>query len=83
MADLPAGVKVGVDDAHREYKDLPALVETNGIYNGNVFKGYKNEAFNQIYAMTNNSWNRYVYDGVSLNASKRGKRLQLRRAYPR
>ena len=80
---LPAGVKVGVDYAHREYKDLPALVETNGIYDGKVFKGYKNEAFNQIYAITNNSWNRYVYDGISLNASKRGKRLQILGAYTR
>ncbi len=80
---LPAGVKVSVDYAHREYKDLPALVETNGIYEGSVFKGYKNESFNQIYAITNNTWNRFVYDGISLNASKRGRRVQIIGAYTR
>jgi outer membrane receptor protein involved in Fe transport len=80
---LPAGVKVSVDFAHREYKDIPALVETNGIYDGNVFKGYKNLDFNQIYEITNNRWNWYVYDGISLSASKRGKRLQLLGAYTR
>ena len=80
---LPGGVTASVNYAHREYKDLPALVETNGIYDGKVFKGYKNESFNQIYAITNNIWNRYVYDGISLNASKRSKQFQLIGAYTR
>ncbi|MDO8836977.1 MAG: TonB-dependent receptor [Vicinamibacterales bacterium] len=80
---LPGGVTVNLDYVHREYKDIPALVETNGIYDGNVFKGYKNENFNQIYSITNDTWNTYVYNAISVNAGKRSKRLQLLGSYTR
>ena len=74
---------VNVDYVHREYKDIPALVETNGIYDGNVFKGYRNEDFNQIYSITNDTWNKFVYDSISMNASKRSKWLQILGSYTR
>lgn len=80
---LPGGAKVSFDFVHREYKHLPALVETNGIYDGVVFKGYANENFNQIYAITNNIWNKYVYDAISVNASKRSRSFQLLGSYTR
>ena len=80
---LPGGVTVNIDYVHREYKDIPALVETNGIYDGKVFKGYKNEDFNQIYAITNDTWNTFLYDSISVNASKRSKWLQLLGSYTR
>lgn len=80
---LPGAVSVNVGMAHREYKDLPALVETNGIYEGKVFKGYANETFNQIYSITNNRWNRLVYFGIELTASKRAKYMQFLGGYTR
>lgn len=80
---LPGAVSVNIGFARREYKDLPALVETNGIYEGNVFKGYKNESFNQIYLITNNSWNRLVYSGLDFTVSKRSKHVQFLGSYTR
>jgi outer membrane receptor protein involved in Fe transport len=80
---LPGAVTVNFSYARREYKDLPALVETNAIYDGKVFKGYKNEDFNQIYAITNNTWNSFVYNSISVNASKRSKRVQVLGSYTR
>ena len=32
---------------HRDFKNRTALVEQNGIYDGNVFKGYQNVALNE------------------------------------
>jgi len=80
---LPGGIAVDAGFSHREYKDLPALVDTNGIYDGNVFKGYRNENFNAIYSITNNTWNRLVYSGIELNASKRTKSMQILGGYTR
>lgn len=80
---LPGGVAVNVGFVRREYKDIPALIETNGIYEGNVFRGYANQDFNQIYLITNDSWSRYVYSGIDLSASKRARSIQLLAGYTR
>ena len=80
---LPGGIAVDTGFSRRSYKALPALVETNGIYEGNVFRGYKNEDFNAIYAITNNTWNSLVYSGIELNASKRTKSVQVLGGYTR
>lgn len=80
---LPGGVALDTGFSRRKYKGLPALVETNGIYDGNVFKGYKNENLNNIFSITNNIWNRLVYSGVELNLSKRSKHAQAILAYTR
>ncbi len=61
----------GIDFVRRDSRDRPTLVETNGRYNGSVFAGYINEAFNQIYLLTNNRWNTPVYTSVELSVTKR------------
>ena len=45
---LPGNVAVGADFVHRRFADRSTLVETNGKYNGEVFEGYLDEAFNEI-----------------------------------
>ena len=62
---------------YREYKDRTALVETNAIYNGNVFVGYKNQSLNQIFSLTNNIWNWPVYKALELIAAKQSRTFQL------
>ena len=41
---LPGQVTVDASVVRREFKDRTALVEINGIYDGSVFKGYRDEA---------------------------------------
>jgi hypothetical protein len=65
----------------RNYKDRTALVEQNGIYNGNVFQGYINPALNQIYSLTNNRWNWPVYKALELIAAKQTARFQFLASY--
>ena len=73
----------GIDVVHRDYRDRPTLVDTNSRYNGNVFAGYSNEAFNQIYQLTNNRWNTPVYTSLELSVTKRTNRLQAIGSYVR
>ncbi|MCU1384443.1 MAG: TonB-dependent receptor plug [Acidobacteria bacterium] len=73
----------GIDVVRRDYRDRPTLLETNGRYNGKVFTGYINEAFNQIYLLTNNRWNTPVYTSVELSATKRTNRIQAVGSYVR
>jgi hypothetical protein len=80
---LPGETAVNVGFVRRDYKDIPALVETNGVYDGVVFKGYANPDFNQIYLITNDRWSRYVYSGLDITASKRAARFQLLGGYTR
>lgn len=80
-AQLPGQVAVDVSVVNRAYKDRPALVEVNGIYDGNVFRGYQDVAFNDIYLSTNNRWNWFVYQGLELTAHKRTASLQLFTTY--
>ena len=68
---------VDVGYIHRDYLDRPALVETNGIYDGTVFKGYRNEAQNDISLLTTNQWNYPVYNALEILATKQAKQLQL------
>lgn len=80
---LPGAVAVNVGFTRRGYKDIPALVETNGIYEGNVFKGYANQDFNQIYLITNDRWTTLVYSGLDFSVSKRAAWVQLLGGYTR
>jgi hypothetical protein len=66
---------------YREYKDRTALVETNGIYNGNVFQGYKNVSQNAINSLTNNIWNWPVYKALEMVAAKQTAKYQLLFSY--
>jgi outer membrane receptor protein involved in Fe transport len=76
-------ISVSAGFAHRVYKDRPAYVEINGIYEGVVFKGYKDVSQNEIYLDTNDTWNQQVYDGLELAFTKRSERLQVISSYVR
>jgi hypothetical protein len=80
---LPARTTLSASFIRREFRDRPALVDTNGIYEGNVFKGYRNEAFNEIYLLTNNGWNWPVYKSIDLEWSTQTSTLQLLGNYSR
>jgi hypothetical protein len=68
---------------HRNYKDRPALVETNFIYDGNVFKGVRNETQNEINLLTANEWNYPVYNALEILATKQTNQLQLLGSFTR
>ena len=76
-------VSIDASFIQRRYKHRPALVEVNGIYDGGVFRGYRNEAFNNIFLITSNQWNWPVYSGIELTASKQTRRTQLIAGYTR
>src|SRR4030095_622993 len=65
----------------REFRERTALVEINGIYDGNVFKGYRNEAFNDIFQITNNIWNWPFSTFLKLQATKQTDRFQAIGSY--
>lgn len=79
---LPGQTSVDVSFVRRNYKDRPALVETNGIYDNGVF-GYRNEALNEIYLVTSNRWNWFVYSGIEVSASHRARGVQMLASYTR
>jgi hypothetical protein len=76
-------VAVNVDLARRRFIDRPTLVETNGTYEGRVFTGYRDEAFNDTYVATNNRWNTPVYTSLEFSATKRTTRVQALASYVR
>lgn len=80
---LRGALTVSADFVHREFKDRTTLVETNGLYQGPVFVGYRDEAFNGIYQLTNNRWNWPVYSSLDLSVTKRTRRLQALASYVR
>ena len=74
---FPGQLSVDVSWVNRNYKDRPALVETNGIYDGGVFSGVIDESQNLIYRVTNNEWNWFVYNGFEITVAKRTAKMQL------
>jgi hypothetical protein len=80
---LPQQVSVDVSFVRRYYKDRPAREEINRIINGVTFAGYKNEARNDIFFVTNNIWNTQVYSGLELTVAKRTTNLNLLVGYTR
>jgi hypothetical protein len=78
---FPGQLSVDVSYIDRAYKDRPALVEQNGIYDGGVFAGYRDERFNEIHLVTNNRWNWFVYRGLELTANKRAAAWQSYATY--
>ena len=91
MDELAAGYRrqfagrttVDVGYIHRDYRDRPALVETNAIYDGNVFRGYRNEAQNDIFLLTTNEWNYPVYNALEILATKQTSQFQLLGSFTR
>ncbi|HEX3703234.1 MAG TPA: TonB-dependent receptor [Vicinamibacterales bacterium] len=80
---LSGGMAANVDVVHRAFVDRPDLIETNGLYNGDVFAGYKNPAFNEIYVATNNRWNTPVYSSADVSITKRTARVEAVASYVR
>src|SRR4029077_16798632 len=74
-------VTVDASVVRREFRDRTALVEINGIYEDGVFKGYRNESFNDIYKITNNVWNWPVYTFFELQGTKQTERFQALASY--
>ena len=68
---LPGQISVDASIVRREFRDRTALVEINAIYEGTVFRGYRNEAFNEIFRVTNNVWNWPVYTFAELLVQSR------------
>jgi len=78
---LPGQVTVDASVVRREFRDRTALVEINGVYENNVFVGYRNESFNDIYKITNNVWNWPVYTFLEFQATKQTARFQALASY--
>ncbi len=80
---LPGQLTFDVSFIDRQYKHRPAVVEVNGIYDGGVFRGYRDESQNDIGLVTNNRWNWFVYRGIEFDVTKRTKTIQLIANYTR
>ncbi len=80
---FPGQLAVDVSWVNRQYRDRPALVESNGIYDGGVFRGVIDPTQNLIFLNTNNEWNWFVYNGFEVTVSKRTKNLQMLGSYGR
>ena len=78
-------IAVSAGFARRVYKDRPAQVEVNGIYDGVEFKGYGalDPNVNTIFLFTNDVWNSQVYEAIETSFTKRGEKLQLISSYVR
>jgi hypothetical protein len=80
---LPGRTALEVGAIDRRFKDAGALVEINGVYDGAVFRGYRDLALNDVYLVTNNTWNHSVYRGLEVRASKQASFLQTVVSYTR
>jgi len=80
---LPRQVSVDVSFVHRDYRDRPAQKEINRIINGVAFAGYTNVSQNDIFFITNNTWNTQVYNGLEFTVAKRTSTLNLIAGYTR
>ncbi len=80
---LPGAMTAALDLVRRSFRDRPTLLETNGRYDGNVFAGYVDEEFNEIYRATNNQWNWPIYTSLEMSVTKRTARLQGIASYVR
>lgn len=78
---LPGSVVVDVSLVNRAYKDRPAQVDINQIYNGNVWGGLKDPTQNNIYLITNNVWNWFIYRGLDVTITKQTNRVQMITTY--
>lgn len=74
---------VHLDLSRRRFTGRPTLVEINGRYDGRVFTGYQDEAFNEVHRASNNRWNTPVYTSLELSATKQTTRVQALASYVR
>ena len=81
---LPARTTIEIGLVGRGYRDRWALVEINGVYDdNNVFLGYRDLAQNEIYRVTNNSWNWHVTNSLELSVSHQSGRVTALANYAR
>ena len=78
---ISGATTIDVSLRRREHRDRPAAVEINGIYDGGVFKGYRDESRNDIYLLTANRWNRPVVNAVQIGVTKHSRNLRLIAGY--
>jgi carboxypeptidase family protein/TonB-dependent receptor-like protein len=81
--ELPGSFSFDVSYIDRAYKDRPAQVEINQIYNGNVWAGLVDPTQNSILLVTNNRWNWFVYRGLEFTATKQTSKFQFISTYTR
>ena len=80
---LPGELSVNVGYTHRTYANLVAREEVNGIYENNVFVGYRDESQNAIELITNSKGNSKVVDGLDVEITKQTRSIQLVGSYGR
>jgi hypothetical protein len=80
---FPGQLAIDAGFVKRQYKDRPAQVEVNGIYDGGVFRGYRVESINDILLITNSEWNWYDYTSLEFLVTKRAASVQLIGSYVR
>jgi hypothetical protein len=78
---LPGQLSIDASVVRREFRERTAVVEINGVYEDDVFKGYRNEVFNDIFKITNNVWNWPVYTFFELLATKETARVHAIASY--
>jgi hypothetical protein len=79
----PGQLQMDASFVWRAYRDRPAVVEINRRYDGVRFVGYQDESLNDIYFVTNNTWNTQVYSGLELTVTKKTSRVNLIGGYTR
>ena len=80
---LPASISFDGTFVRRYYRQMAAQVDVNGIYQNNLFLGYKDPTQNAILQQTNNTWNTPVYTAFEFTGQQRTKKTQLIAGYTR
>lgn len=86
---LPGRVSFDASYVDRTYRDRPASVEINQIYELDpsvghvVWRGLVDPTQNSITLSTNNSWNWLVYHGLEFTVTKQAKAVNLLTTYTR
>ena len=80
---LPGLGAVDIGVIRREFRDRATAVEYNAIYENDVFLGYRDVDFNQLYQVQNNRWNWPVYKAIELSLTKQTRRMQVIASYTR
>jgi hypothetical protein len=80
---VPTLTTIDVSATRRAYRDRPALVETNAIYDGSTFVGYRDPNQNGIYQLTSNVWNWPVLTALQISATRQAASLTAVAGYTR